>query len=64
MTKQELDALWAQAEAINPANDPYREGYCDSDRLRYQEALDKWAQALHAFHATKEKSCSTATTTL
>lgn len=62
MTKQELDALWAQAEAINPANDPYREGYCESDRLRYQEALDKWAAALHEFH--RSKSCNTATTTL
>lgn len=59
MTKQELDALWAQAEAINPANDQYRDAYCEADHLRYRDALDKWAKALHEFH--RSKSCETKT---
>lgn len=55
MTKQELDDLWAKAEAINPANDHYREGYCHSDHLRYQEALNRWKAALHKFHQAKNE---------
>ena len=49
ITKADVDAAHAAAQSINPRNNPYRTGWCHSDDLRYEDAMDAWRRLKYVY---------------
>lgn len=59
ITKADVDAAHAAAQRVNPRNDPYRTGWCHSDDLRYQDAMDAWRRLKHDYEKQSAQVGST-----